>query len=172
MSDKREHIVLVGMPGSGKSTIGKLLAERRDMNFVDVDDVIRERYDATLEEIIDEHGPDAFVVMEGDVCASLELVGPTVIAPGGSAVYSDHGMGALSELGVIVFVDPTDEELAERLGDLRSRGVVVVPGQTLSDLVAYRRPFYERWAEIHLETEGMAAIRAARLIDELVDALS
>lgn len=153
MDGGRDNIVLVGMPGAGKSTVGVVLAKRLGMSFVDSDLVIQERYGKLLHELIEEHGVKGFWQLENDVNASLSVHG-SVIATGGSAVYGAEAMEHLSRIGNVVYLKLPYEEVENRLGDLNARGVTLLPGQTLADLYAERTPLYERYAHRTVECSG------------------
>lgn len=148
-----KNIVLVGMPGSGKSTVGVVLAKILGMDFVDVDLVIQQREGALLQDILDRVGNDRFLELEADVICSLQCQN-AVISPGGSGVLVERGAARLKELGTVVYLEVPCPELEERLFNLASRGVTLAPGQTIADLFAYRKPFYERCADLTVDTQG------------------
>ena len=143
----RSNIVLIGMPGSGKSTVGVLLAKALGYDFVDTDLLIQLREGCTLEEILRRKGIDAFLDIEGEVCAALKAEN-TVIATGGSAVYREHAMERLRADGRLVYLQVELPELTRRLSDLAGRGVALREGQTLADLYTERIALYERWADL------------------------
>ena len=147
---QKDNIVLIGMPGSGKSTVGVVLAKHLGLKFVDSDLVIQETYGKLLHELIEEHGVEGFWRLENDVNASLKL-NKSVIATGGSAVYGRTAMEHLQEIGTVVYLKLPFEEVAERLGDLNARGVTLRQGQTLADLYRERTPMYEQYAHITVE---------------------
>lgn len=141
----KDNIVLIGMPGAGKSTVGVVLAKRLGYRFVDSDLVIQEKYDRLLHELIEEHGVEGFWRIEEEENASLNPR-KSVIATGGSVIYGPRAMEHLREIGTVVYLKLPLEEVAERLGDLNARGVTLRPGQTLADLYAERVPLYEKYA--------------------------
>lgn len=149
----RDNIVLVGMPGAGKSTVGVVLAKRIGYRFVDSDLVIQEKYGKLLHELIEEHGIDGFLELEDGVNASLQTH-RCVIATGGSAVYGARAMEHLREIGTVIYLKLPYEEVEERLGDLAARGVTLRPGQTLLDLYEERIPLYEKYAHKTIECQG------------------
>ncbi len=149
----KDNIVLIGMPGAGKSTVGVVLAKRLGCSFVDSDLVIQERYGKLLHELIEEKGVEGFWKLENDVNASLTLH-KSVIATGGSAVYGAGAMEHLREIGTVVYLKLPYEEIEARLGDLNARGVTLQPGQTLRDLYAERIPLYEQYAHVVISCEG------------------
>lgn len=150
---RKSNIVMIGMPASGKSSIGILLAKRLGYSFVDVDLVIQEQTGKLLKEIIAEQGMDGFRKVEEDTNAGLD-VKKTIIAPGGSVVYGEKAMKHLSEIGTVVYLRISYEELSSRLGDLTDRGVVLKEGMTLRDLYEERLPYYERYADVTVDETG------------------
>lgn len=148
-----KNIVLIGMPGAGKSTVGVVLAKRLGISFVDSDLVIQQKYGKLLHELIEEHGIDGFLEIEDRVNASLECTA-SVVATGGSAVYGATAMNRLGESGIIVYLKLPFEEIRERLGDLNARGVTLRQGQTLEELYRERVPLYEKYAHITVECTG------------------
>ena len=149
----RKNVILIGMPGVGKSTIGVVLAKRLGFRFVDSDLVIQDKYGKLLHELIDEFGVDGFWEIENRVNAELD-VQKSVIATGGSAVYGREAMERFRKTGIVVYLKLPYEELAERLGDLYLRGVTLLPGQTLEDLYKERTPLYEKYAHITINCQG------------------
>lgn len=142
------NITLIGMPGSGKSTVGRRLARRLGYTFLDVDPLIVEKYHApNLQKVLDDLGTEAFLDAEAEVIAGLSCE-DTVLSPGGSAVLREKGALHLKALGPVVYLKPSVEALTKRLGNLATRGVTLLPGQTLQDLCDYRAPFYEKYADI------------------------
>lgn len=150
---KKDNIVLIGMPGVGKSTIGVVLAKKLGYSFVDSDLVIQDKYGKLLHELIEEHGVEGFWQIENDVNASLELH-KSIIATGGSAVYGEDAMEHLRRIGTVVYLQLSCEEIAERLGDLTARGVTLRSGQSLEDLYAERVPLYEKYAHVAVDCTG------------------
>ena len=149
----KRNIVLIGMPGAGKSTVGVVLAKRMGYRFVDSDLVIQEREGKLLHELIQMHGVEGFWKIENDVNASLNTEG-AIIATGGSAVYGAEAMNHLKEIATVVYLKLSYEEIAERLGDLTARGVTLMPGQTLKDLYEERIPLYEEYADKVVDCDG------------------
>ena len=147
---KKDNIILIGMPGSGKSTLGVLLARAMNYRFLDTDLLIQEREGKLLCEIIAEEGMERFLQIEGEVNGGIQTE-RTVIAPGGSAIYSETAMRHFSELGTIVYLHVPVSELSKRLGDLKRRGVVLKEGQSLETLYEERRVYYERYAQITVD---------------------
>ena len=150
---RKRNIVLIGMPGAGKSTVGVVLAKRIGYRFVDSDLVIQERYGRLLHELIEEQCVEGFWKIENEVNASLELQ-RSVIATGGSVIYGREAMEHLRSMGTVVYLKLPVEEVMERLGDLNARGVTMMPGQTLEDLYEERVPLYEKYAHRVIECQG------------------
>ncbi len=153
MADTKRNIVLIGMPGVGKSTIGVVAAKRMGYRFVDSDLVIQEKYGKLLHELIEEYGVEGFWQLENEVNASLNP-DRTVIATGGSACYQQQAMEHLCDIGCVIYLKLSYESLVERLGDLNARGVTLREGQTLWDIYQERIPLYEKYAHITIDCEG------------------
>ena len=161
-----DNIILTGMPGSGKSTIGVLLAKAMGYQFLDVDLLIQEREGALLQEILDGRGVDAFLDAEEAAVRSLDCR-RTVIAPGGSAVCRERAARHLRPLGRIVDLNVSLEELTRRIRNLSSRGIAMQPGQTLADVMAYRDPLYRKYAGLVVDCpDGQVLDQTARLVLE------
>ena len=154
MVGEKTNIVLIGMPGSGKSTVGVLLAKRMRKKFVDTDLFIQEQEERLLSEIIEEEGLERFIEIENEVNATL-LTENSVIAPGGSAVYGKAAMQHFREIAKIVYLRLSYESVESRLGDLKKRGVAVRPGQTLFDLYKERCPLYEAYADVIVDCDDL-----------------
>lgn len=162
-----KNIVLIGMPGVGKSTVGVVLAKKLGYRFVDSDLVIQDKYGKLLHELIEENGVEGFWKIENDVNASLNLE-KSVIATGGSAIYGAEAMEHLREIGTVVYLKLPLEEIADRLGDLNARGVTLREGQTLSDLYDERVPLYEKYAHVTVDCHGMQLRDVAGLVVESI----
>ena len=147
------NIVLTGMPGVGKSTIGVILAKELGYQFLDSDLLIQQQEKKLLKDIIAEKGVDGFLAVENQVNASIE-VERTVIATGGSAVYGQEAMEHFKETGIIVYLKCSYEALEKRLGDLKGRGVVLKDGQTLRDIYEERSVLYEKYADLIIVEDG------------------
>ena len=158
------NVTLIGMPGAGKSLVGQALARRLGWAFLDVDPLIVSRHRAkTLQQVLDALGNQRFLDAEADVISQVSC-DATVIAPGGSAVLRDKGMARLKALGPVVYLSLPCDELKRRLGNLATRGVSLEPGQSLDDLYAYRLPYYERWADVTVDTSRCSIDQAAERI--------
>ena len=149
----KNNIILIGMPGVGKSSLGVILAKQLGMRFLDSDLVIQEQEQRLLKEIIEQEGVDGFLAVEERVNASLDAA-HTVIATGGSAVYSKKAMRHLRDLGTVVYLKLPYELLTGRLGNLRNRGVVLREGQTLRQLYEEREGLYAQYADIVIDESG------------------
>lgn len=159
----KSNIVLIGMPASGKSTIGVLLAKRLGYSFVDADLVIQEQQGKLLKEIIAERGQEGFLLVEEEVNAALQ-VQRSVISPGGSVIYGKRAMEHLKDIGTVVYLKLEYKDLEARLGDLKDRGVILKDGMTLLDLYNERVPYYERYADVTVDESGKSA---GEVVDEL-----
>lgn len=146
----KDNIVLIGMPGVGKSTVGVVLAKVMGYQFVDADLVIQEKERKLLCEIIKEVGADGFIEVENRINSRIEAH-HAIIATGGSVVYGKEAMTHLKEIGTVVYLKLPYEELNQRLKDIKGRGVVLKDGQTLRDLYEERVPLYEKYADITVD---------------------
>ena len=160
----RDNIILIGMPGAGKSTVGVVLAKKLGYAFVDSDLVIQSREGRLLHEIISEQGVEGFWKVEEAVNASIDAH-RTVIATGGSAVYGNRAMEHFKQIGVVVYLKLFCDAIADRLGDLNERGVTLRDGQGLNDLYAERVPLYEKYADFIVDCEEQS-------IREIVEQIS
>ena len=149
----KKNIVLIGMPGVGKSTIGVILAKELGYQFIDSDLVIQQQEKRLLREIIEQEGVDGFLEIENRVNAGIQAEG-AVIATGGSAVYGAEAMEHFRQTGTVVYLRLTYGKLKKRLGNLRGRGVVLRKGQTLHDIYRERSVLYEKYADIIIEETG------------------
>ena len=145
-----KNITLIGMPGSGKSTVGVLLAKTLGYRFLDADLLIQQREGALLQDILDQRGVEGFLDVEEDVIRSLDCTG-TVIAPGGSAVCREGAARRLKELGLVVYLHVPLAELERRISNITTRGIAMAPGQTLADVYAIREPLYRKYADLTVD---------------------
>lgn len=152
---KKDNIILIGMPGSGKSTVGIVLAKVLGFYFIDSDLIIQEKEKRLLHEIITQEGLEGFIAVENRINAEIQAE-KTVIATGGSVIYGKEAMEHLSQMGTVVYIKVTCEELKNRLGDLEKRGVALKEGQSLDSLYKERCPLYERYANITVDADGLS----------------
>ena len=153
-TEKKKNVVLIGMPGAGKSTIGVILAKVLGKDFIDADLVIQKKEGRLLREIIEQEGPDGFLAVEERVNAGI-CPDAAVIATGGSVVYGQRAMEHLGRIGAIVYLKLSYPAVESRLRDIRGRGVVLRDGQTLLDLYRERAVLYERYADVTVEEDGL-----------------
>jgi len=147
-----KNLILIGMPGAGKSTVGKHLARSLSFPFLDTDQLIEERWGCSLQEIIDSEGLDAFRLKEEKAILSLD-VSRHVISTGGSVVYYPRAMAHLQDLGWILWLDLPLEDIEGRLANgPENRGIVRTPNQSVADLYRERKPLYEHYAQIRVDT--------------------
>ncbi len=150
----KDNIVLIGMPGVGKSTLGVVLAKELGFEFVDADLLIQKREKRLLKEIIADEGVDGFLRIENEVNSSIETQ-KTVIATGGSVIYGSEAMTHLKEIGTVVYLKLDYDTLDSRLGSLKGRGVVLKDGQNLKSLYDERIPLYEKYADVTVNEKGL-----------------
>lgn len=148
-----DNITLIGMPGSGKSTVGVLLAKTLGYGFVDTDLTIQQREGALLQDILDRRGLEPFLDAEEAAICSVTCTG-TVIAPGGSCVCRAGAMEHLKKLGTVVYLRVSLAALEGRISNMSTRGIALSPGQTLADVYHYRAPLYEQYADITVDADG------------------
>ena len=163
-----KNITLIGMPGSGKSTVGVLLAKTLGYRFVDADLLIQQREGALLQDILDQRGVEGFLDVEEDVIRSLDCTG-TVIAPGGSAVCREGAARRLKELGLVVYLHVPLAELERRISNITTRGIAMAPGQTLADVYAIREPLYRKYADLTVDVTGQNTLEetVAAVLEQL-----
>lgn len=164
---KKDNIVLIGMPGVGKSTVGVILAKILGYQFVDADLVIQKEEGKLLKDIIAEKGTDGFIQVENRVNSNLQ-VHESVVATGGSVVYGTEAMEHLSEIGTVVYLKQSLRKLERRLRNIKNRGVVLRPGQTLKDLYRERTVLYEKYADIIVDESNL---NVEQTVEAVIDAL-
>ena len=168
MLPPRSNIVLVGMPGSGKSTVGVVLAKMMSFVFVDTDLLIQSSQNRSLQDIVDKDGHAALKKIEEDVLLSLD-VQRHVIATGGSAVYSERAMAHLKAMSTVIFLDADLSTLEERIQNFDTRGLAKRPDQSFADLFAEREPLYRKVADITLNCSGLTQEEVCSRILTLID---
>lgn len=144
---KKSNIVLIGMPGAGKSTVGVILAKAAGLQFCDTDLIIQQKTGRKLQEIINSDGIEKFLNTESDVLSELSVEN-SVIATGGSAVYSEAAMQNLKRTGIAVWLDVPLCEVKRRIDNITTRGIVMHPGESLESIYAERLPLYRKYADI------------------------
>lgn len=148
MNDK--NIILIGMPGSGKSTLGVILSKKLNYGFVDSDSIMVAYHGKLLPELIDENGAEGFLDLEERINSAIS-VKRCVISTGGSVIYRGNVIDKFKETGIVVYLKIPYDEIVSRVGDLKKRGVVIKQGSSLKDLYNERVPLYEKHADITVE---------------------
>lgn len=148
-----KNIILIGMPGAGKSTVGVVLAKVLGYDFIDSDLVIQAKTGKKLFEIINEKGIDGFLEIENKINAELDVKN-SVIATGGSVIYGEEAMEHLKSIGTVIYLDVNYKSLEKRLGNLLKRGVAIRSGNTLLDLYNERVPLYKKYADLSVSEAG------------------
>ncbi len=161
------NIILIGMPGVGKSTIGAQLAEKLNYNFIDTDILIQEKFKKPIPQIIQEKGIANFIQTESQVGSEIK-VDKTVIATGGSIVYGKAAMNNLKSLGKIVYLKQDYDTINERIEDIEERGVILKKSQSLKDLYNERVPLYEKYADFILEEGDLSIEETLRELLNLI----
>ncbi len=159
----KKNVILIGMPGSGKTTLGTELAELMGYGYIDSDSVIVAREGKRLNEIIAEVGREGFLDIEARVNSEL-CADRCVIATGGSVVYRETAMQKLKGMGAVVYLKLPYEIIAKRLGDLKKRGVALKDGFTLKDLYEERTPLYEKYADLVVELSGASVAESVNTL--------
>ena len=167
MKSNKDNIVLIGMPGVGKSTVGVILAKVLGYQFVDADLVIQQQEGKLLCEIIEEVGTEGFIEVENRINASLNVT-HSIIATGGSVVYGKEAMEHLQSIGRIVYLKVSYETLEKRIADIKGRGVVLKEGQDLKALFEERSPLYEKYADIEI-SEGTLGVE--QTVEKIIENL-
>ena len=164
-----DNVILIGMPGSGKSSVGVVLAKAMGLSFLDVDLLIQERENALLQEILDQNGVEYFLDVERDAICSVNCR-RTVVAPGGSCVCRDEAISHMRALGTVVYLQLSLPEVERRIHNLATRGIALQPGQTLADVYEYRVPLYEKCAHITVPADGQSLAGTVEAVKEALAA--
>ncbi len=159
----KNNIILIGMPGCGKSTVGVLLAKLIGFSFIDSDLLIQQSEGRKLFEIINEKGNDYFAYVEERINSEIDTKN-TVIATGGSVIYGEKAMKHLKEIGTVVFLRVELCELERRITNLNTRGIVFKDGEGLSELFLERMPLYEKYADIIVDCNTESLLENAEKI--------
>ncbi len=162
------NIILIGMPGAGKSTVGVILAKRIGFDFIDTDLIIQAREKCRLQQTIDRHGLDYFRYAEEQALLALNME-RCVIATGGSVVYSREGLSSLGKSGYQVYLEVGFEELKNRIADMGQRGLVMAKDQTFTDLYLERTPLYEKTCDLKIQCDNLSAEQVAAAIEAEIE---
>ena len=149
-----DNIVLIGMPGAGKSTVGVILAKVMGYHFIDSDLLIQDQEKCLLREIIERDGLEGLIAIEEQVNCNIKA-DHAVIATGGSVIYGEKAMEHLRSIGTVVYIKLSYRTISKRLGNIKQRGVVFREGQTLQALYEERCPLYEKYAHIIIDAEEL-----------------
>lgn len=161
-----KNIVLIGMPSSGKSTLGVVLAKTLGMQFVDTDLIIQQNSGKKLQQMINEEGIEAFLKTEEEVLCSLDFEN-FIIATGGSAVLSEKAMKYLRKNGVVIYLEASVEELKTRLNNIKTRGIAMTEGESIESIFMKRAPLYEKYADITVSSEASFEETVKKIITEI-----
>ncbi|BCN28756.1 shikimate kinase [Anaeromicropila herbilytica] len=162
------NIILIGMPGAGKSTVGVVLAKVLGYQFIDSDLLIQEQEQRLLKDIIEEEGIEGFIQIENKVNSKIN-VSHSIIATGGSVIYGEEAMEHLREIGTVIYIKLSYETLEDRLGNIKQRGVVLKEGQNLLGLYNERCPLYQKYAHVIVDAENMDVENAVEEIVRLIN---
>ena len=164
------NVILIGMPGCGKSTVGVLAAKALTMDFVDTDLLLQRKAGRPLQRMVDELGAEGFAHVEEACVCGLEARG-TVIATGGSVATEDAAMEHLKEISEVVYLKMSYEEMENRIGNVVDRGVALKPGFTLRDLYNERVPYYEKYADITIDEEGKTPGETVDALRDIIEGM-
>lgn len=151
-----DNVVLIGMPGAGKSTVGVLLAKSLLKNFVDTDLIIQQKESDSLCAIMQRTGVEGFIALEDEIISQCSFHN-SVVATGGSAVYGEKAMQNLKKNGVIVYLKVSCDELEKRIHNIRTRGIAMKEGTTIKELFGERKALYEKYADITVSCDTLQA---------------
>lgn len=163
-----DNVILIGMPGAGKSTVGVLIAKALGYDFIDTDLIIQGRLNNRLYKIIEEHGIDYFLQAENKIVSEVSA-DRTVIATGGSVVFGKEAMEHLRQMGKVVYIKLGCDEIKRRVKNITTRGVVMKKDETIEDIYSERAPLYERYADITVDVENTTIEEAVEKILSLLE---
>ncbi len=166
----KNNIILIGMPGAGKSTVGVLLAKAMNYEFLDTDITIQKENGKKLYEIINEKGLEEFLQIENDTLSRVDVTN-TVVATGGSAIFGKDAMEHLKSIGHIVYIRLSLGEIVRRVNNIKTRGIAMKKGKTMEDVYKERTPLYEKYADIIVDAEDTTIEEAVELIMKACDNL-
>lgn len=167
-----ENIILTGMPGCGKSTVGVILAKTFGMEFIDTDLIIQIQQQDKLQRLVDKFGTDCFRTFEEKALLSVNNKENTVIATGGSAVFCKNGMEHLKKSGICIYLEVPCEELLRRLTNIKTRGISAAKGMSIEDIFYERKEFYEKYADIRINCLGLSIEEITEAIAEQIGGLN
>ena len=165
-----DNVIFIGMPGSGKSTLGVLFAKAEMYSFCDTDLFVQREEKLPLFKIIEKKGLSGFLETEAKVVSSIKGLHRTVIATGGSVVLSPEAMENLRSLGVLVYIKLPCEEIIRRVRNIKTRGIVMKDGATLEDIYNERAPLYEKYADVTVDCTGLETEQSLEKIIEAIKA--
>ncbi|MCK5826285.1 MAG: shikimate kinase [Desulfuromusa sp.] len=165
---KKNNVILIGMPGAGKSTVGVILAKRIGFHFIDTDLLIQSQEKCRLQQLIDTQGLDSFRKVEEQILVNLHTE-QSVIATGGSVVYSRNGLTKLGLNGYRIYLQIELSILRQRIADMGQRGLVMNKGQTFEQLYQERTPLYEKFADLTIACGEMNAEQVAAVIEKKLE---
>ncbi|MEA3362643.1 MAG: shikimate kinase [Thermodesulfobacteriota bacterium] len=164
----KNNIILIGMPGAGKSTVGVILAKRIGFHFIDTDLLIQSQEKSRLQQIIDSQGLENFRKIEEQMLLSLHTE-QSVIATGGSVVYSEKGLEVLGKTGLLIYIQVSLTGLQKRIADMGQRGLVMAKEQTFEQLYQERTPLYKKFAKLTISGEGINAEQVAATVEKEIN---
>ena len=159
----KSNLILIGMPGCGKSTCGVLAAKALCKSFIDTDLLIQQQEGCLLQELLDTRGPEYFSQAESGVLKELEAEN-SIISTGGSAVYYDDAIKHLKEKGTVVYLRISLEVMLDRIQNITTRGILLQEGETIQDMYAAREPLYRKYADIIIDSDELTVEEAVAAV--------